>query len=248
MKKYLKQLKKKLTGVGNLSNTEYNKNLWDRYAKRWNRNSIPFEDAKLVRENDLFLGDEWGNREDVEWVVENYIKPFITKQSVVAEIGTGGGRVASKVAPLTKEFFCFDISQEMLKKAKLVLNHYPHTHYVLLKNAVFPKEFNNRFDFVYSFDVFVHLDLHTIWAYMQEFARILKKGGRVFIHTTNLKAPDGWKRFSSQDEYKVEGHYFIVPEVIDVLAHRSGLKIIKRSEIDPKNFYLNRDYLVVLEK
>jgi hypothetical protein len=41
---------------------------------------------------------------------------------------------------------------------------------------------------------------------------------------------------------------FVSPEIVDIFAVRSNLQIIKKSEIDPINLYLNRDYLSVLEK
>lgn len=87
-----------------------------------------------------------------------------------------------------------------------------------------------------------------MWKYLLEIYRMLKTGGHTFIHTTNLKAPGGWEHFSSQDEFSVEGHYPISPEIIEILAEHSGLRIIKTSSPDTKNFYLNRDYLVIMRK
>ena len=43
-------------------------------------------------------------------------------------------------------------------------------------------------------------------------------------------------------------HYFISPEIVDILAERAELTIIKKSSVDEDNFYLNRDYLFVVEK
>lgn len=228
------------------SNFEYNRELWNRYAKRWNKTKVYCEKEK--RSHIKHIGDEWGTVSDVEKIVDEYIYPFITKESVVAEIGVGGARVALKVVDRSREFYCFDISSEMLRRAKAVLGDYSHVRYVFLDQPQFPNRFVGKFDFVYSFDVFVHLDLHTMWKYFKGINDILKNGGRAFIHTTNLNAPDGWKRFSNQKDYCVEGHYFVSPEIIDILAQHSSLRIIKRSTIDPDNFYLNRDYLVVLEK
>ena len=78
--------------------------------------------------------------------------------------------------------------------------------------------------------------------------RALQIGGRAFIHTTNLKAPGGWEHFSSQAEFRVESHYAVSPEIIEILAEHSGLSITRTSTPDPSNFYLNRDYLVIVEK
>jgi SAM-dependent methyltransferase len=248
--KKVKKIVKKMLGQSidsSLSNVEYNKKLWNKYAKEWQSTDIPFEDLKSTKKEAQFLGDEWGNLKAVDQVIKEYIDPYINKQSVVGEIGTGGGRIASKVAGKTKEFYCFDISSEMLRKAKNSLQNFNNVSYELLDSPQFSSNFVSKFDFVYSFDVFVHLDLHTIWKYLQQFKVILKNKGRVFIHTTNLTAPDGWARFVSQEEYHVEGHYFVTPEVINTLIERSGLKKVKESKIDPGNFYYYRDYLVVLE-
>lgn len=230
------------------SNVEYNRALWDHYAKNWDARHIPLEDKKMSVKDVTHLGDEWGKREDVEQVLQGFIYPYVDKDKVVGEIGTGGGRIASKVAARTKEFYCFDISTEMLKKVKESLRDQSHIQYVVLKGPAFSPSLNGRFDFMYSFDVFVHLDLHTIWRYFLGIHGLLKKGGKAFVSTANLKAPKGWQRFAGQDTYSIEGHYFISPEIVHILAERAHLKVIKTSAPDSKNFYFDRDYLVVLEK
>jgi SAM-dependent methyltransferase len=235
-------------GHSKSSNVEYNKKLWNRYASGWIKTGVRSEDPTASNQMINFLGDEWGKTPDVQRIIEEYIYPFITTESITGEIGSGGARIASKVVARTKEFYCFDISTQMLKKAREALAHYSHVHYFLLDQPEFPNIFLNNFDFLYAFDVFVHLDLHTMWKYFKEFNRVLKPGGKVFVHTTNLKTPDGWKRFSDQKEYRPENHYFISPEIVSILAERSHLKIIKASPIDSTNFYLSRDYLVVLQR
>lgn len=77
----------------------------------------------------------------------------------------------------------------------------------------------------------------------------LKTGGRALIHTANLLAPLGWKRFVQQDKYTVGGFYFMTPEGLNMLVQQAGkLKIIKKSEVGGDNMYYNRDYLIVVEK
>jgi len=240
------------------ANVAYNKVLWNRYARSWNymKRVIPVENCEVaVSERASYLknlGDEWGRLTDIEQIVAQYIYPFVTPESVVGEIGSGGGRIALRVAPKVGQFYCFDISSEMLKKAKAALGGSANATYVLLKETVLPSNLKGQLDFIYAFDVFVHLDLHTLWKYFQEIAGVLKSGGRAFIHTTNLRAPDGWKRFVSQNEYSILGHYFISPEIVEVLAFHSGLRIIKASppvsDSSETNYYLRRDFLVVLEK
>jgi ubiquinone/menaquinone biosynthesis C-methylase UbiE len=234
------------------SNFEYNQVFWNRHAKSWDKTRDPVENPDIPeyeRVNYInYLGDEWGKVSDVSQIVTEYIYPYISKESIVAEIGVGGGRIASKVADKTKEFHCFDISSEMLKRAKSVLSKYSNIHYILLNRPKLPDRYEGYFDFVYSFDVFVHLDLHTMWKYFCEIKRTLKNGGKAFIHTTNLKTPGGWKRFSSQKEYSPEYHYFISPEIVQLLAQHCDFEIIKTSCVDPNNTYFYRDYLAILQK
>jgi len=51
----------------------------------------------------------------------DFLYPYVTQASVVAEIGVGGGRVAKRMFGKVKSLTCFDISLEMLKKAKVTL-------------------------------------------------------------------------------------------------------------------------------
>jgi cyclopropane fatty-acyl-phospholipid synthase-like methyltransferase len=164
-----------------------------------------------------------------------------------AEIGNGGGRVASKTIPRISQLVCFDLSEKMLNKAKDSLKEFTNVSFILTDGKSFPVQFSEKFDFVYSFDVFVHLDLHAIWNYFKEIKKILKKGGRVCLHTTNLKAPKGWDRFNKQKFYSVEGHYFITPDIIKLFAEKAGYKIIKTSQVDTSNFYYSRDFLFLME-
>ena len=236
-----------------LDNVEYNRFLWDKYAREWDKQKVLIEKSGSMtpeeRERYLQLvGDEWGNPADLQRIIEEYIQPFVDTNAVAAEIGSGGGRVASRVAPIVGKLYCFDISTEMLAKAKAALSEQANVQFMLLHQPSFPPEFGGTLDFVYSFDVFVHLDLHTIWKYLNEIRRVLKDSGLAFLHTSNLRAPQGWKLFASEDRYSVEGHYFVIPEMVQLLVDRAGLRMVKESTVDSSNFYFYRDYLFVVAK
>ncbi|HEX4804092.1 MAG TPA: class I SAM-dependent methyltransferase [Myxococcaceae bacterium] len=235
------------------SNFEYNRRLWNRYARFWwlTRSFLkPYQTNGQGPAGSVALqtlGDEWGNHSDIECILADYVYPFVDSQSVVAEVGSGGGRIALRVAPRVREYDCLDISQQMLKKAQIALAGQSNIRFILLEKPRFPLE-DDAVDFVLAFDVFVHLDLHLMWKYFQEIRRVLKPGGHAFLHTTNLKAPGGWEAFSRQDSFRVEDHYFITPETVAVLAKHARLRIVKESADDPRNFYLHRDYLFVVAR
>ncbi len=246
-----KTLIKDILDVTPNDNVEYNTKIWDEYAKKWNPETIEVENKQIDdnkrKEYLQFIGNEWGVLDDVNKIMEEYLLNYLNNNSVVAEIGIGGGRVANIVAPRVKKLYGFDVAKTMLKKASKALSVHENIEYVHLNSSRFPEKFKNMFDAVYSFDVFVHLDLHNIWAYFKEIKKVLKENGKVFIHTANLSTPGGWDRFKVQDRYWAGGFYFITPQTIDILADKAGYRIIKHSEVDKSNFYLNRDYLFVME-
>ena len=241
-----------LTRPPHHENVAYNRDQWDRYAAHWDTSRVTVEDASVPQAGRAaaigILGDEWGNRRDVARVMADFIIPYVNRSTDAAEIGSGGGRLAVQVLPIVRSLTCFDISRKMLEKCRATLGNDPRASFEYLEEPQFVEKFERAFDFVYSFDVFVHLDLHTMWKYFSGLRVILRAGGRAFFHTSNLSAPGGWANFVQQERYAVETHYFVVPQIIDVLATHAGLRIVKTSEIVPDNFYYNRDFLFILEK
>ncbi len=248
----LKTKIKELLRITPSDNIEYNVKIWDEYAKNWDYKTIEVEneniaDEKKRKEYLEFIGNEWGVLKDAEVIINEYLLKYVDSNSVVGEIGIGGGRIANIVAPKVKKLYGFDVSGEMLKKSAKALTAHKNVEFVHLKGSKFDTGLDASFDVLFSFDVFVHLDLHNIWAYFKEIKRALKPDGKVFLHTANLTTDAGWDRFKVQDRYWPGGFYFITPETVHTLAKRAGFKIIKESKTDRSNFYLNRDFLFVME-
>ena len=238
-----------------LGNVEGNRRLWDSYAGAWRQDEayldieLPEAEAAAWREQHVHLvGDEWGTPEDVERVLEDFVFPYLHDDATVAEIGIGGGRIASRVAPRVRELWGFDISKGMLSRSREALAEHPNVRLVLLKDASLPTGVDGRFAFAYSFDVFLHLDLHVQYRYLRQLHELLEPGGRALIHTSNLRAPAGWERFASQPAPSIRGFFFVTPETVDVLAENAGFVVERHSELDPGNFYYRRDYIALLHK
>ena len=230
---------------------EENRSYWNRYAKSWVQNFRGYEVGSPAQQTDAyeFLGDEWGNPQHVTEILDEFVYPFLSADSLALEIGSGGGRIAARVAPRVRHLYCMDISLEMLKRLSVILADRENVSYLHVEDATFPSELMTPgLDFVYSFDVFVHLDAHTQWKYIRQIAQALRPGGRAFLHTSNLTTEGGWQRFSSQDRATLEGHYFITPEILRTLVTRAGLTVETEASEDPSNFYKARDYLVLLRK
>jgi SAM-dependent methyltransferase len=237
-------------GMDGADNVAYNRELWNWYAEQWQ--DPTFGIAHADRPDDLpttleTIGDEWGRRSDVDAIVKEFILPFVRRDSIVAEIGCGGGRIAERLVGHVALYYGFDISRRMLELARGTIRD-PRARFVLLEDAELPDELGERFDFVFAFDVFLHLDLYVMRRYLEEMARVLKTDGKAFVHTTNLTSDAGWDNFVKFERYRPETHFYVSPETVRTLARRSGFTVLKESVPDSNNFYLARDYLAVLAK
>ena len=232
-------------------NFAYNRFFWDWYSERWEDEG--WRDAfwaglALDRDRLEVLGDEWADRSDVQEIFDEFIAPYLSPERHVAEIGPGGGRLARLTAPRAASLVLLDISPQMLARCREVLRDRTNVRYVLLEGLSFPEDLSGRIDFVYAFDVYVHFDMHSLWRHLQGIERLLRPGGNALIHTANLTAPAGWELFEEQERYSVEGHFFLTPEAVRTLVSHTAFRIVRESEPRADNFYLNRDYLAVLER
>jgi len=100
-------------------NVETNKKLWNAYAEDWQPDRDWVETMAGHVDIDTSelecLGDEWSKKEHLQAVIDDFILPYVHDKSVCAEIGSGGGRLATKVAKMVRLLHCFDISEGMLK-------------------------------------------------------------------------------------------------------------------------------------
>lgn len=229
-------------------NIMYNRFYWNRYAREWA--NPDFERDRLPPDcssRSGIIGDEWGTPDDVDEIVDTFILSQVNRASVALEIGSGGGRIASRVAPHVGELWCLDVSQEMLASLRKTLRRHDNVRYVLATSPAVPVELRGRLDFAYSFDVFVHLDLHTQWQYIAATAQGLRPGGRAFFHTANLTTENGWSRFAAQPHFTVGGYYFVSPEIVRTLLDRAGLVVVEEAQLGPTG-YRAQDFLVLVEK
>ncbi|OLP87612.1 putative alpha-1,2-galactosyltransferase [Symbiodinium microadriaticum] len=221
-------------------NHETNRKLWDAYAQSWSSDVawVQRMSSHVSREAGAlkFVGDEWSDVESLDAVLSDWLYPHLEEEQklkTVAEVGSGGGRIAARVAPKVERLVCFDVSDGMLARASSRIAELGHRHVefrLVHGGAPYPEEYHTSFDFVYSFDVFVHMDLHQMRQTLHCIRAILRPGGFCFISFANLLAPDGWQRFAKQQKYSVGGFYFVSPDIVRCLLTHAGFSLVRMSK------------------
>ncbi len=213
-----------------LTNSQYNRLVWGMYPYLWRLGALAGVRTPREAVAGNVLGEEWGTSAWVHEILEAFVLPNVSAESVAAEIGVGGGRLASQVAPRVEMLYRLDRSAGMLRKAERVLHEHRNTRFMQFDGErPCPQELRGAVDFVYAFDVLVHLDLHATWAYVRLMHDMLRSGGRAMIHVANLKAPLGWERFSRQEAFSVGGLYWLCPE--DRRDHGRARRLLARGGI-----------------
>ena len=99
-------------------NVQTNKRLWNEYASNWSADEPWVQSLASEAGNGgelRYVGDGWSSCKELDEVVTDFISPYLSARGgIVADVGCGGGRVASKVVGRARVLHCFDISEEML--------------------------------------------------------------------------------------------------------------------------------------
>jgi len=240
-------------------NAVTNRKLWDAYAAAWDPDAdfVKKMSSNLPRGSTSInhVGDEWSDVSSFQEVLRDWILPNASN-AVVAEIGSGGGRVAVALSRVAQRIECFDVSQGMLSRASEAVGSVDCActaafHKLEIDSSgrtTFPS-CESEFDFVVVFDVLVHMDLHSSWHTLQQVRRMLKPGGRAFLSVASIETPLGWDRFAKQSHFSVGGFYFMGKQNLAAMLERAGLKAVVWSSPsdDTDNIYVNRDVLVLVE-
>lgn len=219
---------------------------WGSYSERWG-NAPAFEDLP-------YLGAEWAKPDFCEWITETYVKPFVTQDSVVIDLGCGGGKYTQYLAPLCKQVIAIDISMQMLRRAAAYLDSQgiSNVQYLLNDGKSFG-DIGSPIDLVFSYDVFLHLSIELVYSYLLDGQRVLKDGGVFILHQVNILTEDMLERLEFQTEKElwqyqlgaplaIGRQFFSTPEMSKVVAHRAGYEVIKEGSM------LKRDVLLALKK
>jgi SAM-dependent methyltransferase len=234
-------------------------NNWNDYALQWEADQswVVIEDRRILAANKPgyleCLGHEWGTKESVDQIVREFILPYTGTKKVIVEIGSGGGRIAHRVAPHVSHLICIDVERDMLRLCRAALAHAANVTCLLISKSSYIPLLSDSVDLVYSFDTMVHLDERTIFRYMQETGRVLRRGGILMLHVATHETTKGWEHFEDSVTRGVSRGQFGSFEYLDShavmrMAEHTGFSVVKRSVEGEGNVYYDRDRLFILRR
>jgi ubiquinone/menaquinone biosynthesis C-methylase UbiE len=184
----------------------------------------------------------------VEEIISGHVAPHVGTGTKLLEIGCGGGKFSERLSGLCGNLVCADVSSNMLQRTRERLNGNKNIAFQKLNGYDLHQFKKNAFDFVFSFDTFVHIDMEDSYSYLAEIQRVLKPGGKGLLHFANLNSPEGWKKFVDEVPfYRGKNEYynrfrFLTWEIVERFVTVLGFEILDHRK-EPW-----RDILVLFRK
>ncbi len=184
-------------------------------------------------------GEEWTNMvtqlrglNPNEWkktLINEMMLKYIKKNSTILEVGPGGGRWTKILYPYAKTLILADVSERCLEVCKKSFESSTNIQYYLVNDRLSTIK-ENSIDFIWSYDVFVHINPSDIRKYIEDFYRILKIDGIAIVHHPGSYTDEAFARgqgFRSMiDKQKfaelVKDCKMTVLEQNESLPHRPG--------------------------
>lgn len=199
-----------------------NRYLWDNYD--WSKNGEEWS-------NETVFGEKWK-----PMLINEIMLKHIKKGSTILEIGPGAGRWTETLQTLSKKLILVDISPTCLNICKSRFKNKNNIEYHLIEKRLNFID-DNVIDYIWSYDVFVHINPTDVDRYIADFSRILKPGGLSIIHHagTYQDGADTTKGFRAH----------MTAELFSKLVAKHGMKMIEQ---DSKLVHKNGDIISIFVK
>lgn len=174
-----------------------------------------------------------------KWDYIEIVKKYVNKETVLLDIGTGGGELLLKIAQFVKKAYGIDHSRSMIKTAKknLTKSKISNVKFKLAdaKKLPFPKEY---------FDVVIcrHSDF-----YPNEVFRVLKPNGIFITQQVGEKDKENIKKIFGRGQFFGERVGTLMNRHLQELKNQ-GFKILRKDVYNATEYYANMEDLIFLLK
>lgn len=147
-------------------------------------------------------GEEWNL--GLEWrrsVVDDLILANAGTDPVSLEIGPGAGRWSVALEEISARLYLVDITELSMKLCRERFAGCDNVEYRITDGNALPGLADASVDFIWSFDVFVHILPEDQRSYMREFARVMRPGAKAVIHHAGQGGINGHMRSSVTKEF-----------------------------------------------
>lgn len=177
-------------------------------------------------------GIHWGDPEKEMWlkpVLHDFLLPAIRRRSRLCEIGSGGGRWSRHLIQSGKPTLLIDgvQSSETIIRAQPITTDWSKVEFLVSPDGNVPNKYYGQYDYVFSFDTFVHFDLDLVLNYLRSISLMLQPGGVLHLHYGDLLSAQ-W--FSKLDDWgsACQSFRYIGREEMIALLPRFGLRMTAR--------------------
>jgi SAM-dependent methyltransferase len=140
-------------------------------------------------------GEEW--TPSAAWkrsVIDTFLLPNVAPTDVVVEIGPGAGRWTEALVHRARALEGIDISAACVEQCAQRFADHCNARFSIGSGRDLCGLADNTADSLWSFDVFVHVNLDDLAAYAREFSRVLRPGGRGVVHHGGVAGMrGGWR-------------------------------------------------------
>lgn len=150
-------------------------------------------------------GEEWSNTP--EWkqsLLTHVLLPRLKKDINILEIGPGAGRWTETLLQYARQLTVVDLVPKCIELCKERFKDFKHIHYHVNDGKDLSFVPSHSIDFIWSWDVFVHIKKEDIRDYIKQFSRIMAPGAKAIIHhSKNGSSNIGWRSDMTQDLMRI---------------------------------------------
>ena len=155
------------------------------------------------------------------------ILPFIEGSdfACVLDLATGHGRNASMLRPLAGRLILVDIQPGNIEICRRRFGDDPRVTYLVNNGYDLRDVPSGEVTLLYCFDAMVHFDSDVVRAYLAEARRVLRPGGRAFLHHSNYQEGHDWRAAP-------HSRAFMSRELMRHYALKEGLEAVRQNVFD----------------